>query len=142
VRLWAGPLGQEIGHFPGDNEWFAHPRLFPSPGVGMLAEASICPKHTQYAIYDADLRRRLVTLESWKKDTWAVSPDGKVVVTGGGPIRFWEFATGAELPSLPEAHRGPITAFAFSPDGKRLASAGADTSILVWDWEAHLDLRG
>src|SRR5262249_13190910 len=31
------------------------------------------------------------------------------------------------------AHAGEVRALAFAPDGKRLASGGADPSVLVWD---------
>jgi hypothetical protein len=32
-----------------------------------------------------------------------------------------------------EGHRGKVTRLAYSPDGRRLASGSADTTVLVWD---------
>lgn len=47
----------------------------------------------------------------------ALSPDGKIVATGGNPIRLWETATARHLRALPGGGKD----FAFSPDGKTLA---------------------
>src|SRR5437588_473831 len=49
-----------------------------------------------------------------------------------GNLRLWQVATGKQLGSL-EGHRGEVTAVAFSPDGTRLVSGGADNAALVWD---------
>jgi WD40 repeat protein len=40
-----------------------------------------------------------------------------------------------------KAHRGTITVLAFSPDGKRLASAAADQAVKIWDVETHKVIR-
>src|SRR5262249_43062306 len=47
-------------------------------------------------------------------------------------VRLWEVATGRELHCL-QGHRGRVISLSFSVDGKRLASGGLDTSILIWD---------
>src|SRR5262249_39757132 len=38
-------------------------------------------------------------------------------------------------------HDGPVTAVTFSPDGKHIATAGADRLIKLWDAEINLDPR-
>jgi WD40 repeat protein len=63
------------------------------------------------------------------------SPDGRVVAGGGcGGTRvfLWDTRTGKRLAVL-EGHDNWIMDLAFAPDGKALASASYDTTVLIWD---------
>jgi predicted dienelactone hydrolase len=72
-----------------------------------------------------------IPLPSFVMDV-AISPDGTLLAAaaGDGIIRLWELGTGT-LHSELHVHSGIVSSIAFSPDGTRLVSGGADTRL--WD---------
>jgi WD40 repeat protein len=63
----------------------------------------------------------------------AFSPNGKLLAAGGAwTARVWEVGT-ARVARQFTGHRGRINALAFSADGKQLATASEDSTVLVWD---------
>jgi WD40 repeat protein len=72
----------------------------------------------------------------------AISPDGSIGASGSEDIYFktvflWDPASGKVIRTLP-GHTSLVVGVAFSPDGKTLASASRDGTILLWDLEAAL----
>jgi WD40 repeat protein/serine/threonine protein kinase len=64
----------------------------------------------------------------------AFSFDGRAIAAacGDGTVKFWSSDTGKVTGRL-DAHPGPVFAVAYHPDGKHLATAGADQQAKVWD---------
>ncbi|HLW64272.1 MAG TPA: WD40 repeat domain-containing protein [Gemmataceae bacterium] len=69
----------------------------------------------------------------------AISPDGRLLALGVinadssmGKVVVWELASGFLRHEF-EGHAGLITALAFAPDGRMLATGGSDTTIVLWD---------
>jgi RNA polymerase sigma factor (sigma-70 family) len=63
----------------------------------------------------------------------AFSPDGKSLAgSDAWTVHVWDLTSGKKTHTL-DGHRGRITSLAFRADGKLLASASQDSTVLIWD---------
>jgi WD40 repeat protein len=72
----------------------------------------------------------------------AFAPDGSRLVSGSeaGVMMVWNPANGARLTAT-RAHTGAIAGVAVSPNGKGIATAGADNVVRVWNMQTFASIR-
>lgn len=59
------------------------------------------------------------------------------VALNNGSIHFWDTSTKKERGLFSSAHSGAVNSLAYSPDGTRLASAGDDGIVRIWNVEEN-----
>jgi WD40 repeat protein len=68
----------------------------------------------------------------------AISPNGRYLASfgvGKFRVQIWDLKTGQKVFEPLAGHEWVVLGLAFSPDSKRLASAGHEKSVKVWDLE-------
>ncbi|MDD5394418.1 MAG: WD40 repeat domain-containing protein, partial [Thiothrix sp.] len=59
---------------------------------------------------------------------------------GDNTVRLWDAATGTELKTL-SGHTAYVSALAYSPDGKVIASGSGDKTVRLWDAATGQELK-
>ncbi|HEY4384497.1 MAG TPA: hypothetical protein VGN34_08510, partial [Ktedonobacteraceae bacterium] len=72
----------------------------------------------------------------------AISPDGQMLVSGGGDnmIKVWNLSTGKEVHTL-IGHTGAVYGIAISSNGQTLISSSTDQTIKVWNLSTGQKVR-
>jgi len=154
AQIWDADSGEMLQKLEGhrDTVWTA----FFSPDGTRIVTAS--QDHTA-RIWDVDSGNELTALQHpTSLDSAVFSPDGKKIVTREhrmvdrrrysaliGNARIWDVDSGKELGML--KHRGTVEYAVFSPDGKRIVTAGRMSDINpvpgrplvqnVWIWDVE-----
>jgi WD40 repeat protein len=134
VHLFETATGKRVLHLRLDR--FAPEQMVFSPDGRMLATSEF---RGPVRVFDTTTGRERVRFYGDSSRHWdvlnplAFSPDGALLAAqaGRGEIVLRETATG-EMIRKWKAHDGFVCALAFSPDGGRLLSGGADSTALLW----------
>jgi WD40 repeat protein/tRNA A-37 threonylcarbamoyl transferase component Bud32 len=134
VHLYATRNWSHLGTIPAP----AHPitAMVFSPDSRTLA-VPVLDKTVR--LYDVETRTERLRLKGNDDNivTVAFTPDGKTLIAGGKPIKFWDPVTGNERTIRIESasESGSAVRLAVSPDGKKLAAALANYSVVLFDLE-------
>jgi tRNA A-37 threonylcarbamoyl transferase component Bud32 len=139
VRLWEAHTGRELACMVGHRDKVWAVAFLPDGKRALTAGKDHAVK-----LWNLEAGRETRSFEGRTNRSLAVSPDGKLAITGSlsdGMVRLWEAETGREKLRL-KGHMSWVLAAAFAPTGRPSAlTASADGTARLWELESGRELR-
>jgi DNA-directed RNA polymerase specialized sigma24 family protein len=130
LKLWNTENGSLIKSIKKHSDWIT--ALDFSPDGVLLASGD---RNGGVYVWESQTAGEFHTLRGHQSAITALSfrSDSNILATSSedGSIRYWEMNGGSVVKSIPNAHPGGVTAFAFGPDGSSV-SAGRDKTVKLW----------
>jgi WD40 repeat protein/serine/threonine protein kinase len=138
--VWDMETGKEIAFLRGHQPWSVGDEIATNRSTFAVA---ISPQGDKYAtggrdgqviIWDAATNKELRRFTSPSRiSALQFTPDGQSLATvNSGSIIRWGIGPGKLINVIPH-RKGTVVAIRFTPDGRRLYSAGPDPFVRVWD---------
>ncbi|MBI3823106.1 MAG: hypothetical protein HY289_10565 [Planctomycetes bacterium] len=132
VRLWSLDSYAQLREYHHHSD-FVYALAFSPDGKQMVSAS----KDRTVALVDVETGRSVFTYSGMEQDVMAVAfhPDGKSLVSSGfeSNLFWWNAGTGERMGKAVAGHGIATHELAYSKDGKRLVSAGADRTVRTYD---------
>ena len=131
INIFQAPEWELVKIMPGHTNRI-NALAFPKKNSGLAVSAGLDGAAILWEIPQGR-EKQFMKSEGLRFRGMAISPDGKMIVAGGGggKIVIWLASTGAVLKEIPGLE-AEVAALSFSPDGNSFAAAMSDNNVLVW----------
>lgn len=136
--LWDGASGRELHRF----DWPATGRGAPAADVAFSPDSEVAiigsTRHARFDAVSADgkpIRTFRWAAPTSGRGVAAFHPNGRQVLFAGGAgagARLWDLERGVVVRRF-EVHTPGVTAAAFSPDGRRVATGDLAGTVRIWE---------